>query len=120
VGGFSYANFVKKRNAVSMTPLTKLYYTVTTTFDFMVEHYDKFFDCELPSLALHGINGDPAGKCHFMDEARNPPEDWLYRWELLAQGRRIPLRNGIPPKITSSWKLIQTGKIKLREKSSKR
>jgi hypothetical protein len=67
----------------------------------------------------------------------NPPEEWLFRRELLAQGlgshrrngfppgsqlhgRGIHQRNGILPGITSSWMLIHVGKIKMREKSSKR
>jgi hypothetical protein len=39
---------------------------------------------------------------------------------LLAHGREIYRRNGILPRMTSSWRLIETDKIKMREKSSKR
>jgi hypothetical protein len=39
-----------------------------------------------------------------------------FRQELLAQGQEIHPRNMIPPGITSSWKLIQTGKIKMCKK----
>jgi hypothetical protein len=39
--------------------------------------------------------------------------------KLPAHRREIHLRNGILPGITSSRKLIQTGKIKIGEKSSK-
>jgi hypothetical protein len=66
---------------------------------------------------------------------RNPSEKWLFRQELPAHGRGIHRRNGIPLGITSSWNrnpteegdsagnnqllmLIQTGKLKMRGKSS--
>jgi hypothetical protein len=45
-------------------------------------------------------------------------EDWLFRRELPAQRRGIHPKNGIPPGITSSWTLNQTGKKKICEKSS--
>jgi hypothetical protein len=40
----------------------------------------------------------------------------VFRREVHGRGTRQ--RNGIPPEITSSWMLIQVGKIELREKSS--
>jgi hypothetical protein len=45
---------------------------------------------------------------------------WVSRQELPAEGQEIHPRNMIPPGITSSWKLIQTRKRKMYEKSSKR
>jgi hypothetical protein len=50
---------------------------------------------------------------------RNPTEECLFHRELPAQGQGIHPRKGIPPEITSSFTLIQTGKIKMRRKSSK-
>jgi hypothetical protein len=43
-----------------------------------------------------------------------------FRRELPAHGRETLPMNGIPLGITSSWKLIQAGKIQKLEKSSKR
>jgi hypothetical protein len=64
------------------------------------------------------INGDSAMNHHLMDEesiegtvipqemssswARNLPEEFLFCWELPAQGRRIHWRNRIPLEITIS------------------
>jgi hypothetical protein len=72
---------------------------------------------DVPTLALHGINGDYAGNSHLMEEEftkgmviqpgitsswmRNPPVGCLWCWELPAQGRGIHWRNRIPPGITS-------------------
>jgi hypothetical protein len=50
---------------------------------------------------------------------RNLPEEWFFRQEIPAQGQEIHPKNGIPLGITNSWKLIQTGEIKMHEKSSK-
>jgi hypothetical protein len=44
---------------------------------------------------------------------KNPPEEWLFRWELPAHRRGIHSRIGIPPGITSSLTLNQDGKMKI-------
>jgi hypothetical protein len=44
----------------------------------------------------------------------------VFRRDSQVFGQRIYQRIGIPPEINSSWTLIQVGKIKMREKSSKR
>jgi hypothetical protein len=67
----------------------------------------------VPTLALHGINGDSAGNYHLMDEEsiggmiilpgiHEPPEDYLFLRELPDQGQGIHWRNEIPLGITSS------------------
>jgi hypothetical protein len=40
-------------------------------------------------------------------------EGMVFRWESQVHGRGIHHRNVIPPGITSSWTLIQVGKIKM-------
>jgi hypothetical protein len=42
-----------------------------------------------------------------------------FRRELLAHRRGIHQRKGIPPGITSSFRLIQTGKIKSKDQNSR-
>jgi hypothetical protein len=37
-------------------------------------------ECDVPTLALHGINGILPGITTIW--TRNPPEGWLCRWEL--------------------------------------
>jgi hypothetical protein len=91
---------------------------------------------DVPTLTLHGINGDsagnynlideestggmiiPAGNCQLTDEEST---GGLGSCEVLTVHRRgIHWRKGIPQGIASSFTLIQTGKIKVRGKSSKR
>jgi hypothetical protein len=72
----------------------------------------------MPTLALHEKNGDSAGNYHLFDEestggmvippgiacswTRNPAEEFLFHWELTAQGQGILRRNGIPPGMIST------------------
>jgi hypothetical protein len=65
----------------------------------------------LPTLAFHGINSDSARNYQLIDMENT--EEWVFCRELPPQGQEIHLRNIILPGITSSWKLIQTGKIKI-------
>jgi hypothetical protein len=89
-----------------------------SVFNMDLLHSRGFSIRGLPILPLHGINSDSARNYQLIDE--NPPEDWFLRRELPSHGREIHPSEGILPGITSSWKLIQTGKINMREKSSKR
>jgi hypothetical protein len=66
---------------------------------------------------LHDINSDSVGNYQLIDEESTGR--MVFRQELPAQGREIQPRNRIPTGITSSWVLIQTGRIKMRKKSSK-
>jgi hypothetical protein len=90
----------------------------------------------VPTLAFHRINGDSARKYHLMDEEfpggiviplgtyylrdEEPSGGTGFRRELLAHRQGILSRKGIPREITSSFTLIITGKIIMREKSSER
>jgi hypothetical protein len=77
-------------------------------------HLEVFFERNMPTFALHGINWDSALNHRLM--AKKPSEEWLFRWEIPAQ----MTVKGIPPGITSSFILIQTDKIKICGKSSER
>jgi hypothetical protein len=75
-------------------------------------------ECDVPTLALHGINGESAGNYHLMNEEYF--EGRGFRWELPAQRKGIHPRKGIPPGITSFFMRIQAGKIKICGKSFER
>jgi hypothetical protein len=76
-----------------------------------------FFICRLPTLPLHGKNSDSAGNHQLKDEESTGR--MVFHQELPAKGREIHPRNWILQEITDSWKLIQTSKIRMCEKSSK-
>jgi hypothetical protein len=61
----------------------------------------------------------PPGYYYFRDE-ESTGGIGLYAGKLPADIREINPTKRIPPGITSSWKLILTGKIKMRGESSKR
>jgi hypothetical protein len=82
--------------------------------------------CQNP---LHEIINDSAGNYQLTDEestrnyqliVKESTGRMVFPPVLSAQGREIHPRNSIPPAITSSKKLIQTGNIKMSENSSKR
>jgi hypothetical protein len=73
---------------------------------------------DVPTLALHGINGDSAGNYHHMDEESTGIMG--FRRELPAYRRGIHPRKGIPQGIVSLFTRIQTGMIKMRGKSFER
>jgi hypothetical protein len=66
------------------------------------------------------INSDYARNYQLIDMESTLRIGFLPGITVLAQGKEIHPRNMIPPGITSSWKLIQTDKIKQCEKTSKR
>jgi hypothetical protein len=68
----------------------------------------------VPTLALHGINGDSVQNYHLMDEEFT--RGMGFRRELPARRTGIHMRKGISPEITSSLMRIQAGKIKMRVK----
>jgi hypothetical protein len=70
----------------------------------------------VPTLALHRINGDSDRNYHLIDEESSGGSG--FRRELLAHRQGIHPRKRIPLGITSSFTLIQTGKIKIRKKFS--
>jgi hypothetical protein len=71
----------------------------------------------VPTLALHGINGETAGNYHLINEESNGGRG--YRREIQAHRQGIHLRNGILPGITSLFTQIQAGKSKFAENPSK-
>jgi hypothetical protein len=60
---------------------------------------------------FHRKNGYSAENYQLRDEEST--RGMGFYWKLQARRRKIHLRKGIPPGITRSWKLIQTGKIKM-------
>jgi hypothetical protein len=72
----------------------------------------------VPTLELHGINGDSAGNYHLIDEESTGGMGFCR--ELSAHRQGINLRKWIPLGITSLFTRIQTGKIKMLGKSFKR
>jgi hypothetical protein len=72
-------------------------------------------ECDVPTLALHGINGDSAGNYHHIDEESTGRMG--FRRESPDYRRGIHPRKGIPPGIASLFTRIQDGKIKIRGKS---
>jgi hypothetical protein len=46
----------------------------------------------MPTLTLHGINGDSARNYHLI-WTRNPPEEWLFRRESPVHEPGIHLKN---------------------------
>jgi hypothetical protein len=72
----------------------------------------------VPTLALHGINGDSAGNYHLMDEESAGGRG--FRRELPAHRQGIHPKKEIPPGITNLFIRIQAGKIEIQGKSFER
>jgi hypothetical protein len=70
----------------------------------------------VPTLPLHGINGDSARNYNLIDEKSTGGME--FRQELPAHRQGIHLRKGIPPGITSLFTRIQAGKTKCVENPS--
>jgi hypothetical protein len=75
-------------------------------------------ESDVPTLALHGINGESAGNYYLINEESTGGRG--FRRELQAHRRGIHPRKGIPPGITDLFSRIQAGKIKIRGKSFER
>jgi hypothetical protein len=73
---------------------------------------------DVPTLALHGINGESAMNYHLIDEESN--EGRGFRREVPAHRQEIHPRKRILPRITSFFTRIQAGKIKIRRSSFER
>jgi hypothetical protein len=69
----------------------------------------------VPTLVIHGINGESAGNYHLMDKESTGGRG--FRCELPGNRQGIHLRKGVPPGITSLFTRIQAGKLKFRGKS---
>jgi hypothetical protein len=83
----------------------------------------------LPGVLTHGRgvhlkNGFSVGNYQLMDEESTGRK--AIQAGIISLGtnnppaHRIHPMKGIPPRITSSWMLVQIGKVKMREKSSER
>jgi hypothetical protein len=69
----------------------------------------------VPTLALHGINGESAGNYHLINEESTGGRGFCR--ELPPHRQGIHPSKGIPMGITSLFTRIQAGKIKIRGKS---
>jgi hypothetical protein len=74
-------------------------------------------ESDVPTLALHGINGESAGNYHLINEESTGGRG--FRRELPAHRQGIYPRKVFSPGITSLFTRIQAGKIKIRGKSFK-